>query len=232
MRTIAVLPAKSLGGAKQRLAGELGGGSRRALALAMLSDVLASLRRVAALDETVVVTADRVAESAALGRQVRVLREREDAGQSEAARTGIRHALSEGFERVLLVPGDTPLLDAEEVSALLERTPGLGVVAVPDRHGAGTNALVLSPPGAIQPSFGPGSLERHLAAARAVGVSHAVERVPSLALDIDTPEDLAELASLLDERRGSAPMTRGTLRQLDRSQVRGSVPAKAPPVQV
>jgi 2-phospho-L-lactate guanylyltransferase len=223
MSTIAILPVKSFGAAKQRLAGALGAGSRQALAQAMFSDVLASLRRVSGLDGIAVVTADRVAESAALGERVHVLRDTEEAGQSNAALIGIRYALEAGFGRVLLVPGDTPLLDPAEVADLLERSPAAAIV--PDRHGTGTNALLLSPPDVLEPSFGPESLARHTSAARAACVAYSVERVPTLALDVDTPEDLAALAAALEGRRGQAPSTRGALRQLDRSRARAAAVA-------
>ena len=226
MRTLAILPVKSFGAAKQRLAGLLGSGSRQALAQAMFSDSLTALRRVSEIDQVAVVTGDRVAESAALGHRLPVLRDTAEAGQSEAAQIGLRHALGEGYDRVLLVPGDTPLLDSGEVGALLSRCEerGTAVAVVPDRHGTGTNALVLAPPDAIEPSFGPGSRERHVEAARAAGLSCQVEEVPSLLLDIDTPEDLSELARVLEGCRGRAHMTRGALRQLDRSRVRGGAP--------
>jgi 2-phospho-L-lactate guanylyltransferase len=229
MSTIAILPVKSFGAAKQRLAPALGSGSRQALAQAMFSDVLTSLRRVPGLDAVAVVTADRVAEAAALGERVQVLRDTARAGQSPAALIGIRHAQACGFERVLLVPGDTPLLHPAEVAALLRRgsDDGLGLVVVPDRHGEGTNALLLSPPDAIEPSFGPGSLARHLAAARAAGVAHALEHLPTLMLDVDTGDDLAELTAALEGRRGQAPSTRGTLRQLDRARARRTPPVPA-----
>jgi 2-phospho-L-lactate guanylyltransferase len=67
------------------------------------------------------------------------------------------------------------------------------VVIVPDRHGTGTNGLLLCPPDAISPSFGPGSCARHQALARAAGATCRLERPASLLLDIDTGEDLAEL---------------------------------------
>jgi 2-phospho-L-lactate guanylyltransferase len=193
----------------------LGAGSRQALAQAMFTDVLGSLRRVPALDEIAVVTADRAAESVAAGDRVTMVHDSAQAGQSEAARIGIRHALEAGYDRVLLVPGDTPLLDPGEVAGLIADTEG--VVIVPDRHGTGTNALVLSPPDAIEPAFGPGSCARHVAAAEAAGVPYRVEGVPGLALDVDTPDDLAELAAALESRRGQAPSTRGALRQLERA---------------
>jgi 2-phospho-L-lactate/phosphoenolpyruvate guanylyltransferase len=226
MRTIAILPVKSFAAAKQRLAGLLGAGSRQALAQAMFSDVLTSLRHVSGLEGVLVVTGDREAEAIALGRRVPVLRDAEQQGQSQAALIGIENALASKYERVLLVPGDTPLLDPREVAGLLEQESPVAIV--PDRHGTGTNALLLSPPDAIAPSFGPGSFARHVEAAQAAGVAAAVERVPTLMLDVDTPDDLSELASELESRRGHAPSTRGALRQLDRSRARASATRAAP----
>jgi 2-phospho-L-lactate guanylyltransferase len=225
MSTIAILPVKSFGAAKQRLAPALGSGWRQALAQAMFSDVLASLRRVPGLHSVAVVTADRVAEAAARGERVRVLEDTAESGQSAAALIGIRHALASGFERVLLVPGDTPLLDPGEVAELLARSGSVSIV--PDRHGTGTNALVLAPPDAIEPSFGPGSCDRHVAAAEAAGVPHAVEEVPTLMLDVDTGEDLAVLEATLAGRLGQAPSTRGALRQLGRSRASRSAAVPA-----
>jgi 2-phospho-L-lactate guanylyltransferase len=224
MRTLAVLPIKSFGAAKSRLSGLLAGGSRQAIAQAMFCDTLGSLRHSEGLDAIVVVTSDRQAEAAALGRGVQVLRDDAEAGHNAAAAIGIAHAEAAEFERVLLVPGDAPMLDPDEVDALLARseTGGLDVAIVPDRHTTGTNALLIAPPGAFAPSFGPGSLDRHVTQASAAGLTHAVEPLASLALDVDTPDDLAELSAQLDARRGTAPQTRGALRQLDRSQVRGA----------
>jgi 2-phospho-L-lactate/phosphoenolpyruvate guanylyltransferase len=224
MRTIAILPVKSFGAAKQRLSHFLGQGSREALAQAMFSDVLASLRRVKGLDTIAVVTDDPRAESAARGGRVVVLRDRTETGQSDATRIGIAHALEARFERVLLVPGDTPLLDPLEIDGMLTRATGEGLdaVIVPDRAGTGTNALLLRPPDVFEPSFGPGSLERHIEAASGAGRKFRVERVRSLMHDVDTPEDLADLGLLLEPLRGVAPRTRGALHQFDRSKACGA----------
>jgi 2-phospho-L-lactate/phosphoenolpyruvate guanylyltransferase len=209
MRTLAILPVKSFDAAKQRLAAALGPGARRVLARAMFADVLASLRLVTGLEAVAVVTADPAAEGAARAEGVLVLRDTEEAGQSAAASIGISHAVAAGFQRVLLVPGDTPLLDPAEVARLLDaRRP---VSIVPDRHGTGTNALVLSPPDAMAPSFGPGSRDRHVAAAEAAGLAYAVEEVPTLMLDVDTADDLAALTAALAGAGGGAPATREAL---------------------
>jgi 2-phospho-L-lactate guanylyltransferase len=221
MRTLAILPIKSFGAAKQRLSDALGGGARQALAQAMFADVLSSLRHVDGLDGIAVVTCDRTAEAAALASDAAVIWDHEEAGQSQAALAGIAHARAEGYDRVLLVPGDTPLLDAAEVGDLLARAESedLGVVVVPDRHGEGTNALVLHPPDAIEPSFGPGSRERHEQAADAAGATWRLDALPSLVVDVDTPEDLTEVATLVEERHGVGAHTQGALRQLERARV-------------
>lgn len=228
MRTIAVLPIKSFGAAKQRLGAALRGGSRNLLAQAMFFDVLASLRRARRLEAIAVVTDDHEIEAILRGDPVTVLHDHAGAGQSAATRIGIEHAASAGFERVLLVPGDTPLVDPRAIDDLLERSRAqeLDVVIVPDRHGEGTNGLLMAPPDALDPSFGPGSLNRHVEAARAAELEHRVEEVESLVTDVDTPEDLAAIAEVLDERRGVAPRTRGALRQFDRLRLRDA-PAPA-----
>jgi 2-phospho-L-lactate guanylyltransferase len=70
------------------------------------------------------------------------------------------------------------------------------VVIVPDRHGTGTNALVLTPPDVLAPSFGPDSFERHRRLATEAGIAWRIQTPASLLLDIDTAEDLAALLSL------------------------------------
>jgi 2-phospho-L-lactate guanylyltransferase len=213
-----ILPLKGLGEAKQRLGPDLDAGPRRALAEAMFADVLVALRRSVVLDEILVVTSDRGAEQIAGGHGAMLLDD-SDEGHNIAAANGIRWGLEHGAERVLLVPGDCPLLDPGEVDELLRRpAQPPSAVIVPDRHGTGTNALLLDPPDALAPSFGPGSCERHAAHARLAGAEPAVVGVPSLALDVDTVEDLEALRQALASTHGGAAHTRGMLSQLSRSQ--------------
>jgi 2-phospho-L-lactate guanylyltransferase len=225
VRTLAIVPIKSLVNAKQRLAAALADGTRRTLVQAMFSDVLGALRRTEGVDAIAVVTDDVVAESLVSGDRVAVLPDGREDGQSQATEVGIAYAREHGFDRVLLLPGDTPLMSPVEVEDLLMRCARdeIGVAIVPDRHGTGTNALVIAPPDAFAPSFGPGSLERHVGKARDGGLVYRVEHVPSLALDVDTPDDLASLWQVIDESQRGAQRTRGTLSQLARTGVRASV---------
>jgi 2-phospho-L-lactate/phosphoenolpyruvate guanylyltransferase len=216
MRTCAVLPVKRFDDAKQRLDRTLNAGTRRALAEAMVSDVLHGLRRAQHVDKVIVVTGEHGAEALARAYDAESIPD-DDRGHSHAARSGVDWALERDYDRVLLVPGDCPALDPNEVDELIAGgMSGPDVVIVPDRHGEGTNALLLAPPDAIAPSFGPGSRARHEQAAQAAGARWRIAEPRSLVLDVDTAEDLAALRAALDARTGGAAHTRGLLARLDR----------------
>ncbi len=212
MRTAAILPVKSFARAKQRLGASVEDQLRLALARAMVSDVLEALSGIEAIGATFVVTREPLAAEAALASGASVVEDEQESGQSAAAALGIARAVEAGFERVLCVPGDCPALDPLEIAALLAPAASAAeVVVLPDRHGTGTNGLLLSPPAAIEPSFGPDSCERHVALARDAGVSCRVQRLLSLSLDVDTGEDLRALRSVLADLDGRAPRTRAAL---------------------
>jgi 2-phospho-L-lactate guanylyltransferase len=214
MRTAAVLPVKSFGQAKQRLDAAVGQPDRAELAAAMAGDVLDALRAVSGLSELIVVTAERQAAAAARAADAHVVEDPVESGQSDAAARGVRAAIARGAHRVLLVPGDCPALDPAEVGRLLDGFPGTGLVIVPDRHGSGTNALLIAPPSAIEPSFGPGSFARHAALGAAARIGVRVAHAPSLELDVDTPGDLAALRTALAALPAAAPRTRALLQTI------------------
>jgi len=207
LNAIAVLPVKRFGAAKQRMAAGITGGQRRDLAEAMVADVLEAIGRSRAIERTIVVSGDPIAQELAAATGAAVVPDPEDAGHVEAALAGIARAEADGAERVVLLAGDCPLLDPRELDRLLTGVPGSYVGVVPDRHGTGTNALLLSPPSAIVPAFGEGSRERHVEAARQAGVPFGIEELPSIELDLDTPADVIALTRELEKRPGQAKRT-------------------------
>ena len=200
----AVVPVKQLAQSKQRLADVLSQPQRAALMLAMIEDVLAALARVRGLNGRLLVTRDERLHALAARYGANVLCEDEqlsNASREEngAPENGLCRALDEATaylrardaRGMLIVPGDVPLIDASEIEALL--AAHRGVTIVPDRNSSGTNALLLTPPGSIGFRFGVDSCRRHEQAARDAGLKPQVTRVASLALDVDTIEDLSQL---------------------------------------
>lgn len=237
MRTAAILPVKRFAAAKSRLgASGIAETLRERLARAMVADVLAALAATDAIERTIVVTREpSVAEIAREHGALPIDDVAED-GQSAAVALGIVRALADGVERALCIPGDCPALDPRELDALLAAADarrvsparaarraadgdpsraddGAEVAIVPDRHGTGTNGLLLTPPDAIDPAFGPGSCERHRSLALAAGAHCLIERPTSLLLDVDTGADLAALRDRLGATSAAAPRTRAVLGQ-------------------
>jgi 2-phospho-L-lactate/phosphoenolpyruvate guanylyltransferase len=210
MRTAAILPVKRFSLAKRRLGESVAEQLRLELARAMVGDVLVALSHSPAIELTVVVTNEPSVAAAARYTGAIVVADTAESGQSAAVAIGIERALAEGAERVLCVPGDCPALDPGELDRLLDGGCA-EVVILPDRHGTGTNGLLLTPPDVMTPSFGPDSCERHGELAKTAGAHCRVEQVASLLLDIDTGEDLAVLRERLAGERVRAPRTRAVL---------------------
>jgi 2-phospho-L-lactate/phosphoenolpyruvate guanylyltransferase len=223
MQTVAILPVKRFSAAKRRLDGALASGARRALAEAMFTDVLTALRRVAAIDEILVISADQGAQRIAEGYGARAIDDPAESGQDQAVVRAAAVARELGAAQVLCLAGDCPLIDPLELETLLgkPRAAERFAVIVPDRHGTGTNGLLLSPPDAFEPRYGPGSFARHLELAQVGGVPAEVAEIDSIGLDVDTPEDLTALQERLAARRGGAAHTRGMLHQLQRTSATG-----------
>ncbi len=214
MRAAAILPVKRFGAAKQRLSDALGPGDRAALSEAMIADVLAALQRSKLLERVIVVSGEPQVAALAGRLDLTLLDDATDSGHSEAAAIGVEAARAAGVECVALLPGDCPLLDPLELDAAIAGLGDRSVVVIPDRHGSGTNGLLLRPPELIEPAFGPGSRERHLRLAAESGASGAVVELRSLALDLDTAGDLSELLVALESGALTGSATAGALRRI------------------
>ncbi|MFT4048721.1 MAG: 2-phospho-L-lactate guanylyltransferase [Solirubrobacterales bacterium] len=197
-RVAVILPIKPFDDAKERLATGLAPEQRQLIAEAMVRDVFAALARAREVDAIVVISAEPKITGIA-GDQASEIIPDDRTGHSDAAKKGVAWAIENGYDKVVMLPGDCPLLDPQELDDLIVRTreDRVEFAVIPDRMGTGTNGLVISPPGAVEPSFGPGSRQRHIARGLAASRRTAEHEVPSLALDLDTAEDLLELAERL-----------------------------------
>ena len=193
-RTCAIVPVKALGRAKRRLSSVLPEASRQQLVLAMLQDVLTALAGVESIDFVVVVTPDERVAALAQGFAAIVVPEPGAEELNAAIGSGIAYACSRGVGQALVLPADVPLTNAVELRSLIQSRGGRpGVTLAPSHDSNGTNGLLLGPPDAIAPCYGPGSYLQHLSQAMARRVDVNVVHLEGLARDIDEPGDLARL---------------------------------------
>jgi 2-phospho-L-lactate/phosphoenolpyruvate guanylyltransferase len=185
-----LIPIKRLETCKQRLSGVLDAGQRRRLMLALLDDALVRASAAAGVSAVAVVTDDETAAARARAAGAAVL---SDGGLPW--NEGLVHALGllgEAPDGVLFLSADLPALTTADVAAMIAACPAHGI-AIGRAHDAGTNALALRPADAIVPAFGsPASSAVHAARAADAGVEAVLVDRPGLALDLDTPSDLAE----------------------------------------
>jgi len=210
---VTLIPVKSLSEVKARLAPALPPERRRAFVGAMLVDLLRTCTGIPEIDRTVVISRDPEIQHLAAACEVDAWAEPEGSGLNGAVNWATARAQDEGAEATLVVTGDCPMALASDVQGIIRAGTRAEVVLTPNADGTGTNAVFRRPAGAIPIAFGPGSLDRHRAlCARAAIVPEMVE-CPSLALDIDTPEDLERLAES-GSLAQSATFARAWLRKL------------------
>jgi len=188
----ALVPAKLGSAVKTRLGTVLSEDQRRALANAMLFDVLATLTSVRSLAGVAVVTRDTAVASLAARAGATHVRENHAGGLNEGVAQGMAACHARGASGVIVVMGDLPNLGASDVERTIEALPARGIVLVPSRDGTGTNVLAVRPIDVLRrTAFGDGSLARHRTAT--AGLETVLLPLRGAALDIDTVADLAHL---------------------------------------
>jgi 2-phospho-L-lactate/phosphoenolpyruvate guanylyltransferase len=189
----ALVPVKDVTQAKVRLSPLLSAAERRALTAAMLDDVLAALRQASTVERIALVTTDEHALTLAAQWGFAVVDEGAGRGETGAVELAVKVCRERGASSLAVIPGDIPLLTAADVDCVMRHGAQYDVVIVPSWDSRGTNAILLRPPDALQLRFGSWSFFPHVKQAKRKGLAYKVVRLPRVALDVDTPEDLARL---------------------------------------
>lgn len=203
-KVIALVPVGTLEGAKSRLGGALDAEERHDLAVRLLRRTLAATGATPGIAETIVITPDDEVRAIALEAGARPIRQHSQ-GLNRGLREARADAIAAGADAILVVPIDLPLVAPDTLAQLLAPLAPLGepdrpvVVVVPDRHGRGTNALLVAPPDAIEFAFGGDSRAAHVDCAADAGARLVELAGGPLALDLDTPEDLLLVQELAPE---------------------------------
>ncbi len=195
----AIVPVKPLRHGKSRLAEVLSQDERADLNQRLLVHTLDTLGNIPEIDQVLVVSRDPAALALARDHGARTVQENGSNELNLALTRATVVARSYITGSVLILPADLPLLTPEDVRSMLDKAHNPPVVVVtPDRHRLGTNALLVSPVGLIEYEFGPGSFQRHCQRALEKGARLEICELPSLALDVDMPEDLAMVGAQLE----------------------------------
>lgn len=187
----AVIPVGALDGAKSRLGEVLDAEERHDLVLRLAEATIRSAVATPGIAETLVITPDDTVRELAREAGARPIRQRSH-GLNAGLREARGEAVAAGATAVLILPIDLPQVSPAAIGAVLDTladSPGPLVAIVPDRHGRGTNALLLAPPDVIDLRFGGDSRAAHVAAAGAAG-ARVVELDGPMRQDLDTAEDL------------------------------------------
>jgi len=193
----AIVPVKPLRRGKSRLAGILTEDERADLNRALLQHTLQILSELREVDEVLVVSRDPQVLTIARNYGARTVREDGQPELNTALKRATVIAQVYATRGVLVLPADLPLISREDALALVERATDPPVVVIaPDRHGKGTNALLISPAGLIEYDFGEDSFQRHCDLVKKAGARLEVVNLPSLGLDLDSPEDYEIIKNL------------------------------------
>jgi 2-phospho-L-lactate guanylyltransferase len=192
-----LIPIKDPARAKTRLADLLSPDERRRLAWAMFQDVSRAVAASVKPDRVVVVTSFQPAIGHARRLGWDVLVEESQSSESASIDWASRALSVRGFDAVMRLPADLPLIQAGDIDALLStELPRRSALLVPSREGTGTNAIIRTPPDLFPSRFGPNSLALHKEEAERAGAQCLVVNNSRIAVDIDEPADLKLLLEL------------------------------------
>jgi 2-phospho-L-lactate guanylyltransferase len=166
----------------------------------MLAHTLDTLTAIPEIEHVLVVSRDQAALALAREYGARTVQENGSPHLNVALTRATVVAKNYATRGVLIIPADLPLITPEDVRVMLERSVDPPVVVVaPNRRHDGTNALLVCPTGLIEYEFGPGSFQRHCERAQNAGARLEICDLPSLALDMDLPEDLELVSETLED---------------------------------
>lgn len=187
----AIVPVKPLRRGKSRLSGMLTEEERTVLNQELLERTLRTLSSIKVVDQVLVVSRDPHALTIARNHGALTVREDGQPHLNTALTRASIVAKVHATHGVLVLPADLPLMSSEDVLHLIDRAVKPPVVVIaPDRHGKGTNALLMCPTGLIEYDFGDDSFQRHCERTKKSGARLEIVELASLGLDLDLPEDL------------------------------------------
>lgn len=192
-----LIPIKNLDFANERLSAVLNQKDRTALAYEMLKDVFEAASQSTLPDKIAVVTLDKNAMLMADKLDFAIINEENQESESSSVDYALKVCKEMGAESVLVIPGDAPLITAQDIDFVIDKVKDHPhVIMVPAADKLGTNAILRKPPDVITSMFGHDSFRKHKEQADDKNIPYEVYELPNIALDIDEPADIEQLKTL------------------------------------
>ncbi|MDE1726497.1 MAG: 2-phospho-L-lactate guanylyltransferase [Thaumarchaeota archaeon] len=194
LRIGAIVPVKTFSRAKTRLS--LSSEKTEKICKIMLESVLCTLLKSEIIERTVIVSKDETALG--IGKKFGAVEiyDQEELGVNNAVKLADDYLLRENFDSTVVFPQDIPLIQAEDIQALLNfRIQNRCVLVVPSRKFDGTNALFRMPLNVMETHYDEDSYKIHLDTAEKRNAVSSLVLIRRIMLDVDDQSDLNMMTS-------------------------------------
>lgn len=196
LRVGAIVPVKTFSRAKTRL--NLSTEKTERICEVMLESVLQTITQ-SNIEKTVLVSKDEKALNIGKKFGVMGIYDQDELGVNNAVMLADKHFLGEKFDATIVFPQDIPLIQPDDIQALLDmRTSHRCVLVVPSRKFDGTNALFRTPVNVMETHYDEDSYKIHLSTAEKRNASSALGLIRRIMLDVDDQSDLRFILSYSD----------------------------------
>ena len=200
MITWAVLPVKCYSAGKSRLRGLFSETELAELNQQLFESTFTKIQQSTGIDKILVVSREKHALAWCETHGGVAILEDDPSTLNSAISKAQRYIFDAGGGRVLVIPSDIPLMTAKDLSNLISLADGdRQLVVVPDHSQSGTNALLMSDPGLIQPSFGSGSFRKHIRQVLEKNAELIVYLNENIQWDLDTSLELYRIINRQSE---------------------------------
>ncbi|MDE1826422.1 MAG: 2-phospho-L-lactate guanylyltransferase [Thaumarchaeota archaeon] len=188
-RVGAIVPVKTFSRAKTRLG--MSSEKTEKICKIMLESVLGTLSQSEIIDRVVIVSKDETALGIGKTFDAIQIYDHEELGVNSAVKLADDYLLREGFDSTMVFPQDIPLIQVEDIDALLNfKIKNRCVLVVPSRKFDGTNALFRLPLDVMETHYDEDSYKIHLDTAEKRNAISSLILIRRIMLDVDDQSDL------------------------------------------
>jgi len=194
LRIGAIVPVKTFSRAKTRL--NMSSENTEKICRIMLESVLGTLLQSEIIERVVIVSKDETALG--IGKKFGTVQiyDHEELGVNNAVKLADDYLLKESFDSTMVFPQDIPLIQVEDINALLNfRIKDRCVLVVPSRKFDGTNALFRMPLDVMETHYDEDSYKIHLDTAEKRNATSSLVLIRRIMLDVDDQSDLNLITS-------------------------------------